>query len=122
MGRLAGIDFGTSTSEIAVLKDGKPYVIPNHAGDFITPSVLGISDDGEIVVGIQAREQLLLRPEDTVMEVKRLMGSKTRLRMGGKEYSPEEISSFIMKYLLECAEKHHMRFVFSENVKRGKMA
>jgi len=106
MGRIAGIDLGTSTSEIAVLKDGKPYVIPNHLGEYITPSVVGVSEEGEIIVGKEAKEQVLLKPEDTVIEVKRLMGSNTPLRMGGKEYTPQEISSFILKYLIDCAEKH----------------
>jgi molecular chaperone DnaK len=49
--RIVGIDLGTSTSEIAILKDGKPYVIPNHLGDYITPSVIGVSDDGSISSG-----------------------------------------------------------------------
>ena len=106
MSRIVGIDLGTSTSEIAVLKDGIPYVIPNHLGEVITPSVVGISESGLPVVGGEAKDQLLLRPEDTVMEVKRLMGSGTKLKMGGREYSPEEVSSFILKYLLECAERH----------------
>ena len=68
--RIVGIDLGTSTSEIAILKDGKPYVIPNHLGDYITPSVIGVSDDGSIIFGKEARAQLLLKPEDTVIEVK----------------------------------------------------
>lgn len=106
MSKIVGIDLGTSTSEIAVFKDGKPCVIPNHLGEYITPSVVGISDEGKIIVGNEAKEQVLLKPEDTVIEVKRLMGSDAKLCMGGKEYSPQEISSFILKYLMECAEKH----------------
>ena len=106
MSRIVGIDLGTSTSEIAVLKDGKPYVIPNHIGECITPSVVGVSDDGRIIVGSEAREQLLLKPEDTVMEVKRLMGSDTRVTMAGKQYTPQEISAFLLKYLVDCASSH----------------
>ena len=106
MSRIVGIDLGTSTSEIAVLKDGKPYVIPNHMGEPITPSVVGMSDNGRIIVGSEAREQLLLKPEDTVMEVKRLMGSDARVTMAGKQYTPQEISAFLLKYLAECASSH----------------
>ena len=106
MGRIVGIDLGTSTSEIAVLKDGKPYVIPNHKGEAITPSVVGISDEGKIIVGSEAREQILLKPEDTVIEVKRLMGSDAKVLMGGKQYTPQEISAFLLKYLAECASSH----------------
>jgi molecular chaperone DnaK len=106
MSRIAGIDLGTSTSEIAVLVDGKPYVIPNHLGEPITPSVVGISNEGDIIVGKEARDQLLLKPDDTVIEVKRLMGSNEKVMMGGKEYSPQQISAYILKYLMDCASKH----------------
>lgn len=106
MSRIVGIDLGTSTSEIAVLENGKPRVIPNHIGEYITPSVVSIDDNGDIIVGREAKEQLLLKPNDTVIEVKRLMGSGTKVTMGGKEYMPEKISSYILKYLIECAEKH----------------
>ncbi len=106
MSRIAGIDLGTSTSEIAVLENGKPQVIPNEQGDYITPSVVGIDNDGNIIVGKEARDQLLLKPADTVIEVKRLMGSGEKVTMGGKDYSPEQISSYIIRYLLDCAGKH----------------
>lgn len=106
MSRVVGIDLGTSTSEIAILKDGKPLVLPNHIGEVITPSVVGISEHGEIIVGKAARDQMLLRPKDTVMEVKRLMGSDKVVDMGEKQYKPQEISAFILKYLKECAEDY----------------
>lgn len=106
MNRILGIDLGTSTSEIAILKDGKPLVLTNHIGEEITPSVVGISEEEEVIVGKSARDQMLLRPEDTVMEVKRLMGLNETVHMGGKEYKPQEISAFILKYLKECAENY----------------
>ncbi|MDD2402668.1 MAG: Hsp70 family protein [Clostridia bacterium] len=106
MSNIVGIDLGTSTSEIAIFKEGKPFVIPNHLGEYITPSAVGISDDGRIIVGKEARDQLLLKPDDTVIEVKRLMGSDTVVSMRGKQYTPQEISSFILKYLLDCAHKY----------------
>jgi len=104
--RIVGIDLGTSTSEIAFLKDGKPFVIPNHLGEYITPSVVGLSDDGRVIVGKEARDQLLLKPDDTVIEVKRLMGMGGTVSMGGKEYTPQQISSFILSYLVDCAGKY----------------
>jgi len=106
MSSIVGIDLGTSTSEIAVLRDGKPLVIPNHLGELITPSVVGLSDSGAIVVGKEARDQLLLKPHHTVMEVKRLMGSSATVTMGGKEYTPQQVSSFILAYLIDCARRY----------------
>ena len=106
LGRIVGIDLGTSTSEVAIIVDGKPFVIPNHLGEVITPSVVGISEEGEVVIGKEARDQLLLKPNDTVIEVKRLMGSNQTVSMGGKEYSPQKISSYILRYLIDCASKY----------------
>lgn len=106
LGRIVGIDLGTSTSEVAILVDGKPFVIPNHLGEDITPSVVGISEEGEVIVGKEARDQLLLKPNDTVIEVKRLMGSNQTVSMGGKEYSPQKISSYILRYLIDCSSKY----------------
>lgn len=106
LSRIVGIDLGTSTSEVAILVDGKPFVIPNHLGESITPSVVGISEEGEVIVGKEARDQLLLKPNDTVIEVKRLMGSNQTVSMGGKEYSPQKISSYILRYLIDCSSKY----------------
>lgn len=106
MNRIIGIDLGTSTSEVAVLENGKPVIIKNREGDVITPSVVGINEEGEIIVGRNARDQYLLKPRDTVMEVKRLMGSGKKVSMGANEYTPEEISSYILKYLKGCAEDY----------------
>jgi molecular chaperone DnaK len=114
MSSIVGIDLGTSTSEIAVLKEGKPFVIPNHLGEYITPSVVGLSDDERVIVGKEARDQLLLKPNDTVIEVKRLMGGGTTVSMGGKEYTPPQISSFIVGYLVDCARKY-----LSEDIDRA---
>jgi molecular chaperone DnaK (HSP70) len=58
--KILGIDLGTSTSEIALLEEGKPRVIPNQLGEYMTPSVVGLSDSGEIIIGKEARDQLLL--------------------------------------------------------------
>ncbi len=106
MNRIIGIDLGTSTSEVAVLVNDKPFVIPDERGETIIPSVVGISSDNNMIVGRNALEQILLKPEDTVIEVKRLMGSNQRVYMGGKTYTPQQISAYILKYLKESAEKY----------------
>lgn len=102
--KIIGIDLGTSTSEVAVFENGKATVIKNKEGDTITPSVVGISEDGQLIVGKEARDQFILKPNNTVMEVKRLMGSGKTVEMNGKQYKPEEISSYILSYLKEYAE------------------
>lgn len=114
MSRIVGIDLGTSTSEIAILEEGKAFVIPNHIGEIITPSAVLIEENGDILVGIDAMEQIILKPESTVIEVKRMMGSEDKVLLSGKEYTPVEVSSFILKYLKECAEEY-----LNEEVKRA---
>lgn len=104
MSRIVGIDLGTSTSEIAYIKDGRPELIPNHLGEYITPSVVHIEENGNVIVGISARERLLTHPTCTFMEVKRLLGSGITLEAHGRKYEPEEVISYIVKYLLECAQ------------------
>ncbi len=105
MDKIVGIDFGTSTSEVAVLNEAKPLVLANHLGEQITPSAVGFSENGEMIIGKDARDQLLLQPDDTVIEVKRLMGSNETVVMQGKKYSPQQVASFILSYLMDCARK-----------------
>ncbi len=106
MGMTVGIDLGTSTSEIGYLKNGHPYLIPNTEGKKITPSVVGLSPTGELLVGERAKAQQIANPSNTVIEVKRLMGSSERIHIGGKLYSPQEISAFILRYLKGFAEDY----------------
>lgn len=106
MDKIVGIDFGTSTSEVAVLNEGKPLVLANHLGEQITPSAVGFSESGAMIIGKDARDQLLLQPDDTVIEVKRLMGSDETVVMQGKKYSPQQVASFVLSYLMDCARKH----------------
>ncbi|KYH35259.1 chaperone protein DnaK [Clostridium tepidiprofundi DSM 19306] len=105
MKKIIGIDLGTSTSEIAILRNGKPEVLKNSQGKYIIPSVVGINENNEIIVGEDASEQFILRPECTIKEVKRLMGSSKKITLGNNTYTPEEISSFILKYLKEMAQE-----------------
>ncbi len=107
MNKILGIDLGTSTSEIAYInEDGNVELIPNHLGEYITPSVVHIKEDGQIIVGLEAKEQIILNPESTFMEVKRLMGTDAVLKCHGKTYSPVEVTSFILKYLIDCAKTY----------------
>ncbi|KAI4454020.1 heat shock protein 70kda [Holotrichia oblita] len=103
MAKILGIDLGTSTSEIAVIENGKPVIIPNHLGKFITPSVVHIAEDGSITVGEEAVGKLLLEPECTFYEFKRAMGEDKKFTAHGKKYSPEELSSMVLSYLAETA-------------------
>ena len=114
MSRIIGIDLGTSTSEISCVIDGKPVVMPNSHGKLVTPSVVHIGDDGEPMVGEQAAEYLLTRPDCTFMEVKRLTASGAVLKAHGKEYSPEDIQAMLLRYLAGCAGEY-----LGEEIKRA---
>ena len=95
---VVGIDLGTTNSELAVATDGVIKVIPIH-GNPIMPSCVGIDPSGRLIVGQAAKNQLVAAPESTVLSIKRQMGSDTKVRLGEKEFSPEEISSFILREL-----------------------
>ena len=102
---IIGIDLGTTNSEVAVVRDGQAHVIAIDGAN-ILPSMVGISDDGHLLVGNAARNQYTLYPERTVRSVKRRMGEDTRLEMGDKSYTPQEISALILRRLKEAAETH----------------
>src|SRR4051794_27197423 len=101
---IVGIDLGTTNSEIALVRDGKPFVFPDEAGDPILPSFVGLSETGKLLVGKSARNQYPLAPERTVKSIKRKMGQAETVRLGDKEYRPQEISAFILRALKERAE------------------
>jgi molecular chaperone DnaK (HSP70) len=102
---IIGIDLGTTNSEVAVVENGKVHVIA-EAGKKIVPSFVGIDDNGEILVGENARNQYLIYPERTVKSIKRLMGQDTQVAMAGKHYTPQEISAIILKRLKAIAERY----------------
>ena len=106
MSNIIGIDLGTTTSEIAYVKDGVPVIISNDKYGYgtVIPSVVTIKDN-EIVVGKTAKRQIVARAESTVCEVKRLMGSGKKVVVNGVEYLPEQISAMILKTLKEIAEE-----------------
>jgi molecular chaperone DnaK len=135
MGKAVGIDLGTTFSEIAVMQGGEPTIIPSSEGGNTTPSVVAVSKNGERLVGQVARRQAIVNPENTVYLVKRLMGRKfnepagrelpveedakrrpykvtrgsndeVKISMGGKEYTPPEISAMILQKLKADAEAY----------------
>ena len=106
MSRIVGIDLGTTNSGIAYMEGGKPTMIPNAEGKRLTPSVVGITQQGEIVVGELAKRQAVSMPERTVRSIKRKMGQNYRVKIGDKEYSPQEISAMILRKLKEDAEAY----------------
>src|SRR5262249_51388598 len=101
---IVGIDLGTTNSEVAIVRDGQPYVLAQD-GDPILPSVVGLAEDGRLLVGKAARNQWLLAPERTVKSIKRKMGQDAKVRMGEQEYRPQEISAMILRSLNEGASR-----------------
>jgi molecular chaperone DnaK len=106
MARVVGIDLGTTFSEIAVLEGGEPMVIPNAEGSRITPSVVAFTKDGERLVGEIAKRQAITNPKRTISSIKRKMGSRYRVKIGDKKYSPEEISAMVLQKLKTDAEDY----------------
>ncbi len=100
---IVGIDLGTTNSEIAAFLDGKPQVIGNGA-QFMLPSCVGLSPNGDLLIGEAARNQMLLFPERTVRSVKRLMGSDQKITLGEKTFTPPEISALILRELARWAQ------------------
>ncbi len=105
METIIGIDLGTTNSEVAVIRDGQPEVIRTD-GEAILPSVVGLDPEGRLLVGTPARNQWVLAPERTVRSIKRKMGEDVRVRLGDREYSPQEISAIILGRLKERAEQY----------------
>ena len=101
---IVGIDLGTTNSEIALYRDGGPEILADEQGRKILPSVVGLTEAGEILVGDEARNQWLLYPERTVRSIKRRMGHAESVRLGDHDYTPQEISAIILKRLKEIAE------------------
>ena len=102
---IVGIDLGTTNSEIAIYRDGRPEVQADSAGRLILPSVVGLAQDGSLLVGEEARNQYILHPERTVRSIKRLMGSDRKVSLGGRDYKPQDVSAMILRRLKEIAEE-----------------
>jgi len=104
-GATIGIDLGTTFSAMAVLEGGKPSIITNSEGTRTTPSVVHIKDD-EIIVGQIARNQAIVDPAHTIRSVKRKMGSNEKIEVGGKSYTPEQISAMVLQKMKKDAEAY----------------
>ena len=106
MGKVIGIDLGTTNSCVAVLENGSPVVIANAEGTRTTPSVVAFSKDGERLVGDIARRQAAVNVDRTFFSIKREMGSDYRVKIDGKTYTPQEISAMILRKLKKDAEDY----------------
>ena len=106
MSKIIGIDLGTTNSCVAVMEGGKPTVIANAEGDRTTPSVVAYTKDGERLVGKVAKRQAIVNHENTVISIKREMGTNYKAKLNGKEYSPQEISAMILSKLKQDAESY----------------
>ena len=104
MGKIIGIDLGTTNSCVAVMEGGKPTVIANTEGSRTTPSVVAFTKNGERLVGEPAKRQAVTNADKTVSSIKRHMGSDYRVNIEGKKYSPQEISAMILQKLKSDAE------------------
>lgn len=103
---LIGIDLGTTHSLISYFVEGKPQLIPNVHGSYLTPSVISVEKDGNVLVGAPARERLISHPEESVHAFKRMMGTAKEWQCGKFKFRPEELSALILKSLKQDAEKH----------------
>lgn len=103
---IIGIDLGTTNSLVSVFRGGRTELIPNSFGEYLTPSVVGFGEDGEVFVGKIAKEMLVTRPKRTFAEFKRNMGTNFTYQVDKRAYRPEELSAFVLRRLKQDAEKY----------------
>lgn len=106
MSKIIGIDLGTTNSCVAVMEGGQPVVIANTEGERTTPSIVGFAKNGERLVGQTAKRQAITNPENTIISIKRHMGTDYKVDIDGKKYSPQEISAMILQKLKQDAESY----------------
>ena len=106
MGKIIGIDLGTTNSCVAVMEGGEPVVIPNAEGNRTTPSIVAFTKDGERLVGETAKRQAITNPERTIASIKREMGSDYSINIDGKKYAPQDISAMILQKMKMDAENY----------------
>jgi len=106
MGRIIGIDLGTTNSLVSYWENGASHLIPNRFGEYLTPSVVSIGKNGTVYVGAAAKQRMITQPESTVSVFKRAMGTDRTYNLRGKWYRAEELSSLILKALKEDAEAY----------------
>ena len=103
-GVIIGIDLGTTNSAAAIWRNGAPELIPNAMGDYLTPSAVGLADDGSVLVGLAARDRQPTHPKVTATAFKRYMGTDHRVALGSKKFAPDELSSLVLGSLKRDAE------------------
>lgn len=106
MGKIIGIDLGTTNSCVAVMEGGQPVVIVNSDGARTTPSVVGFAKNGERLIGETAKRQAITNPDNTISSIKRHMGESYKVNIEGKQYSPQEISAMVLQKLKADAESY----------------
>jgi molecular chaperone DnaK len=106
MSKVVGIDLGTTNSVVAVMEGGEPKVIANAEGNRTTPSIVGFGKTGDRLVGTLAKRQAVLNPDRTIISIKRHMGSDHKVEIDGKPYTPQEISSMILRKLVDDASSY----------------
>ena len=106
MGKIIGIDLGTTNSCVAVMEGGKPVVIANQEGARTTPSVVAFTKNGERLVGEPAKRQAVTNSEKTISSIKRKMGSDYKVTIDGKQYTPQAISAMILSKMKADAEAY----------------
>lgn len=105
-GMMIGIDLGTTNSLVAIFRNSQAELIPNALGEMLTPSVVSLNESGTILVGRAARDRLVSHPEASAANFKRYMGTSRTLKIGPKEYRPEELSALVLRSLKEDAERY----------------
>ena len=106
MDTVIGIDLGTSTTEAALIRDGRPVMIVKMENEVITPSAIGIDGNGNWIIGEKARAQYLLSPENTAIEVKRKIGTDERIALGKQTYTPVSLSAKLLEYVKIYASEY----------------
>ena len=106
MGKIIGIDLGTTNSCVSVMEGGEPVVIPNSEGSRTTPSVVAFSKDGERLVGQIAKRQAVTNPDHTIISIKRKMGTADKIKIDADTFSPQEISAMVLQKLKTDAESY----------------
>src|SRR5690606_34801068 len=104
MARAVGIDLGTTNSVVSILEGGEPTVIANAQGSRTTPSVVAFAKNGEVLVGEVAKRQAVTNVDRTIRSVKREMGTNWKKEIDGKEFTPQQISAFVLQKLKQDAE------------------
>ncbi|MEA3422997.1 MAG: Hsp70 family protein, partial [Bacillota bacterium] len=106
MGKVIGIDLGTTNSCVAVLEGGEPVIIPNAEGNRTTPSIVAFTKNGERLIGETAKRQAITNPERTILSIKRHMGTDEITTIDGQKHTPQDISAMILGKLKTDAESY----------------